>query len=100
MRLTEKVRKLFGKGAIQILFYLEKTGEARYQEILNQHFTGSRETFSRRLLELESLGLIIREIEDSRPPKVIYKLSREGKEVVSHLRSIIDLLKTKIENDE
>ena len=88
-----KVRKLFSKGAIEILLYLERTGGARYQEILNQHFTGSRETFSRRLSELESLNLIRREIEDARPPKVFYRLSKKGKDVVNHLRCIIDLLK-------
>ena len=92
MTASEKARKLFGKGAIEILIYLEKTGPARYQQILNQRFTGSRETFSRRLSELESLDLIVRDIKKTRPPKVFYHLSEKGKKVVSHLRSIIDLL--------
>ena len=87
-----EVRKLFGKGAIEILFFVSKTGGARYQEILNQNFTGSRETISRRLLELESLKLIVREVKETRPPKVVYRLSQKGQKVVDHLKAISEVL--------
>lgn len=87
-----KVRKLFGKGAIEILFFVRKTGGARYQEILNQNFTGSRETISRRLVELESLNLIVREVEKTRPPKVTYRLSGKGEKVVDRLKVVLEVL--------
>lgn len=89
---VRKIRTLFGKGAIEILFFVGRTGGARYQEILDQNFAGSRETISNRLVELESLELIVREVKETRPPKVVYRLSPKGQKVVDHLKTISDML--------
>ena len=61
-----KSRLLFKKGAIEVLFYLQKTGKAGYYEIYKQNFIISRQSFSNLLKELENKGLLDREVINGR----------------------------------
>ena len=97
------LRFLFRKGTIDILLFLHKNGEARYSEISKRRFVSSRETLSRRLRELEDLKLIIRDVKSTRPPMTVYYLSKLGKQLVSLLFSISEILsksKSGVKNNE
>ncbi len=86
-------RIFFRAGAVEILSFLDKKGETRHNEILKQDFVKSRETFSRRLHELEELNLIRRTILDTKPPGVMYSLTNKGKETKKLLAQLEKVLK-------
>lgn len=86
-------RSFFKVGTVEILFFLGDVGEARYNEILKHGFVGSRETFARRMKELESLSLIVRRVVGTRPPGVSYRLTSKGERVVSLLKELEKVIK-------
>ncbi len=87
-------RTFFKVGSVEILRFLDKVGRARHNEILKQNFVGSRETFARRLRELEELGLIKRTILHLRPPGVSYSLTKKGKRVIILLNNLEEILQS------
>lgn len=87
-----ELRTFFRAGAVEILRFLDKKGNVRHNEILKQDFVRSRETFSRRLHELEKLKLIRRSVLNTKPPGVTYSLTkngREAKKLLDHLESVL-----------
>ncbi|MEE8168617.1 MAG: winged helix-turn-helix transcriptional regulator [Candidatus Hydrothermarchaeales archaeon] len=85
-------RNFFKVGSVEILRFLDTVGEARHNKILNQNFVESRETFARRLRELEELELIKRKILHLRPPGVSYSLTKKGKRVIILLNDLEEIL--------
>lgn len=71
--------------AIDIIFLLRDKGELRYSEIKQLgHYT----TVSRRLKELEKLGVLERKVKAEYPPKVTYKLTKKGGELIRILSKL------------
>lgn len=81
-----KIVRALGKSlAIEILFYLENHGECRYSEIkLLGHYT----TVSKRLKEMERLGIVKRNIIAEYPPRVNYSLTGKGLKIAKLLKEL------------
>ncbi len=71
--------------AIDIIFLLRDKGELRYSEIKQLgHYT----TVSRRLKELERLRVVERKVKAEYPPKVTYRLTKKGDELIEVLEKL------------
>lgn len=71
--------------AIDIILLLNETGELRYSEIKQLgHYT----TVSRRLKELEKIGVVERNVKAEYPPRVSYKLTGKGKKLLKLMGEI------------
>ena len=91
MKETAKIRKLITKrGTIEMLIPLCcSTNSVRYKEFKQLLIGFSSKTLARRLKELEKGGILERNAYNEIPPRVEYKLTRKGQELVE---SIINLL--------
>jgi DNA-binding HxlR family transcriptional regulator len=74
------------------MLYLGDVGEAGYYDTYKQGFVVSRQTFAGILRLLEDRDLVIRRVEDARPPRVNYSLSGKGKNVLEALKLLIETL--------
>lgn len=83
-----KSRFLFRKGVIEVVFYLDKAGNAGYYEIYKRNFVVSRQTFANLLKGLEEKGIVNRKVLESRPPRVEYSLTSKGKRVADILSDL------------
>lgn len=88
---TAKLRKLITKrGTLEILIPLCCTTEpVRYKQFKQTLKGISSKTLSTRLKELEKSGVLERLSYNEIPPRVEYRLTKKGQELVE---SIIDLL--------
>ena len=88
---TAKLRKLITKrGTLEILIPLCCTTEpVRYKQFKQALKGISSKTLSTRLKELEKSGVLERLSYNEIPPRVEYRLTKKGQELVE---SIIDLL--------
>jgi DNA-binding HxlR family transcriptional regulator len=91
MRETVKVRKLITKrGTLEILIPLCCSKDTvRYKQFRQLLKGFSSKTLARRLKELEKGGILERQAYNEIPPRVEYKLTTKGQELVE---SIINLL--------
>jgi DNA-binding HxlR family transcriptional regulator len=91
MKETSKLRKLITKrGTLEILIPLCcTTNPVRYIKFRNTLKGFSSKTLAARLKELERGGILERRSYNEIPPRVEYKLTVKGQELVE---SIIDLL--------
>ncbi len=90
------MKKVFGKWSIEIIlstYSLKSVGFGDLRRLL--HGISSR-VLSKKLKDLEELGLLEREVIESRPPKVKYTLSTKGEvlaklgePVILYLRNIL-----------
>ncbi len=90
--LRSKGHVLFGKGVIETILYIEKTGKAGYYEIYKQGFVVSRQAFSNTLKLLEEHGIAERKLIENRPPRVEYSLTNKGKEIADLLKRLNELV--------
>lgn len=79
-----------GKWKMHILFWLSEVGTMRYGEIRRALGTITHKMLSERLKELEADGLIIRQEYAQVPPKVEYRLTQDGKDLIPILKLICD----------
>ena len=86
-------RFLFRKGAVDVILYLYKVKKTNYYTIQKQNFVGSRQTLANLLKDLEGRGILVREVIDSRPPRVEYSLTMKGKEVAKLLEMLDKIIK-------
>jgi DNA-binding HxlR family transcriptional regulator len=88
---TSKLRKIITKrGTLEILIPLCCTTEpVRYKQFKQTLKGISSKTLSTRLKELEKSGVLQRQSYNEIPPRVEYKLTNKGQELV---KSVIDLL--------
>jgi len=86
----EKIRKLLGSRAVEILFALEG-GPLCFRE-LAQRVGGSNTTIVMRLRDLEELALIKREKTARFPFKHSISLTEKGRKLVPLLKRIIRIL--------
>jgi DNA-binding HxlR family transcriptional regulator len=78
-------RFLQRKWAVDIIYVLLIKGELHFNEIRRLLKGVSSRTLADRLVELEERGVINRQVQQSRPVKVIYSLTSFGKGLVSLL---------------
>ena len=91
MKETAKIRKLITKrGTLEMLIPLCCSMKpVRYKEFRQLLKGFSSKTLARRLKELEKGGILLRQAYNEIPPRVEYRLTRKGQELVE---SIINLL--------
>jgi DNA-binding HxlR family transcriptional regulator len=91
MKETAKIRKLITKrGTIEMLIPLCCSTQAvRYKQFKQLMKGFSSKTLARRLKELEKGGILERQAYNEIPPRVEYRLTSKGQELVV---SIINLL--------
>ncbi|CAN5510684.1 hypothetical protein BH18THE1_BH18THE1_08190 [soil metagenome] len=91
MKETEKIRKLITKrGTIEMLIPLCcSTNPIRHKEFRQLLKGVSSKTLARRLKDLERAGILERQAYNEIPPRVEYRLTFKGQELVE---SIINLL--------
>ncbi|MFL6405491.1 MAG: winged helix-turn-helix transcriptional regulator [Nitrososphaeraceae archaeon] len=92
MKETSRLRKLITKrGTLEILIHLCcTTNPVRYIKFRNTLKGFSSKTLAARLKELETGGVLERQSYNEIPPRVEYKLTTKGQELIE---SIIDLLR-------
>lgn len=90
------LRKLFGKGYIDVLIYLDEKGDARFNDIrkfcLDFGVVRSRGTVPTILKNLTNLKLVKRKVVATRPVQTHYGLTELGKQVTLHLKHVKQLL--------
>jgi DNA-binding HxlR family transcriptional regulator len=91
MKETAKIRKIITKrGTLEMLIPLCcSTNSVRYKEFRELLKGFSSKTLARRLKELEKGGILERQAYNEIPPRVEYKLTTKGQELVE---SVINLL--------
>lgn len=72
------VRSIFGKWSIDILTVLVTLPSARFSDLRRTLKGISSDVLSRKLFELESVGMIERRVGAGRPPTVEYRLTEDG----------------------
>jgi DNA-binding HxlR family transcriptional regulator len=70
------------------ILYVSHEGAVRFNEFLQALGTIPPATLAQRLSDLENAGVLEREVIDSRPPRVEYRLTERGKQ----LRSLVSAL--------
>lgn len=90
--LRSKAHILFGKGVIEAILYLDKSGKAGYSELYKQGFVVSRQAFANLLYLLEESGIVDRKLIESRPTRVEYSLTDKGKEISATLKHLEEIL--------
>ncbi len=90
--LRNKAHILFGKGVIEAILYIDKSGKAGYSELYKQGFVVSRQAFANLLYILEENGIADRKLIESRPTRVEYSLTSKGKEIAASLKHLNEIL--------
>jgi DNA-binding HxlR family transcriptional regulator len=89
--LPEEVRRaaslLERRWTVSIL-YVSHEGAVRFNEFLHALGGIPSATLAQRLADLEEAGVLEREVIDSRPPRVEYRLTERGRQ----LRSLVNAL--------
>jgi len=79
------------KGVKEILTELQNRSK-RFNELARRVRVDSgklsKHTLIRRLHELEKEGLVLRTVYHSRPPKVVYKITPEGRKLIQTIRDL------------
>ena len=76
------MNRLSRKWAFHILREMNGNGPKRFGELLRGMKGVSPRTLSRRLKELEDIGMVSRKKFNEIPPKVEYSLTRKGNELI------------------
>jgi len=77
-----------GAGALAILWAAAEAGAVRFNEFKQTLEGIPPRTLAARLTELEEAGVLERQVFDSRPPRVEYRLTEEGR----RLRYVVEAL--------
>ena len=85
---TALVQIIGRKYALRLLFLIGERPQVRFGDLRSELDDMSSSTLSIRLAELESAGLISREVFAETPPRVEYTLSKEGGELRKSLFSL------------
>ncbi len=95
MKETAKIRKLITKrGTMEMLIPLCcSTKPVRYKEFRRLMKGISSKTLARRLKELEEGGILERQAYNEIPPRVEYRLSSKGQELVESTITLLQWMK-------
>jgi len=86
-------RRLASAGFVEMLEFVRRNENARYNEIKNylldeQKLFTARSSANLLINHLLELGLIERKVLDTKPLKTSYRISRKGESVLKHLKVI------------
>ena len=87
----EEVRRAAGlleRRWTVLILWASYEGASRFNEFRSAVGEIPPGTLAQRLVELESAGLLSREVVDARPPRVEYRLTDRGR----HLKRVVDAL--------
>ena len=70
------------------ILYVSHEGAVRFNEFLQALGTIPPATLAQRLTDLEKAGVLEREVIDSRPPRVEYRLTARGRQLNSLVRAL------------
>ena len=92
---TAKLRKIITKrGTLEILIPLCcSTTPVRYREFRNTLKGISSKTLASRLKELEKSGILERRAYNESPPRVEYKMTAKGQELVESIMSLFEWMR-------
>ncbi len=95
MKETSKLRKLITKrGTMEILIPLCcSTNPVRYMTFRNSMNGFSSKTLATRLKELEIAGILERQAYNEIPPRVEYRLTNKGQELVESIIGLLDWMR-------
>lgn len=86
--ITKIVSNLSKKWTLLILRELHNNGTKRFNDLIRDMKNISPRTLSKRLKELEKLGLISKKRFNETPPRVEYSLTDKGNELIKCFRYI------------
>jgi len=90
------LKELFGKGRIDVLFFIEEKVEVGFTDVRNfclkNKIVGSRGTVNIILRDLTDTKLVERKVMVTRPVRTTYQLTQLGRQVVDHLKTVKELL--------
>lgn len=92
--LTGVIEALSQKYAMQLVSIIGAHDSLRFGEIKDHLSSASTSTLSKRLDEFEEAGLISRTQYDEIPPRVEYSLTRDGDEVRTRLKPLLEWAST------
>lgn len=82
------------KGFHEILTHIEEVGDMHYNDVMKYAFdkkiVRSRASITIILNGLTGMGLLERNVIDSRPMRTRYKVSRKGKSILHYLKELED----------
>lgn len=88
---TAKLRELITKrGTFEMLILLCITNPVRYKHFKELMKGISSKTLARRLKELEKGGILKRQAYNEIPPRVEYKLTEKGQELVESILNLLE----------
>ena len=90
---TELFRSIFSKWAPEILTVLDRASPIGFQALRREIPGVSPRVLSMRLQGFQGLQLVLREIVDSRPPRVHYTLTESGSAVLRLMRPVLEYLR-------
>ncbi len=88
-RMKEFLKVLGAKGAFDVLIYLDVHETAQYRDLMK--FVNTP-TLNTRLRQLLTFNLVSHHLERVETRKEWYKLTEKGKEVVKHLKAIMEIV--------
>ena len=88
--LTSCMSIIAGAWAPNVIWYL-RAGPRRFSELMDDIPPVSAKVLSTRLKELETKGVVLRQVCDTTPPSVEYSLTELGGELVPALQAIVDV---------
>ena len=88
-RMKKFLKVLGAKGAFDVLVYLDVHGKAQYRDLME--FVNTP-TLNTRLRQLLTFNLISHHLERVETRKEWYELTERGKEVVNHLKAIMEMV--------
>ncbi|AFZ70947.1 putative transcriptional regulator [Caldisphaera lagunensis DSM 15908] len=81
--------KLAKKWTLAVVYNLGKSNGSGFNELKNNIGNISPSSLVERLTELESMGIIKREVIPNKPPRVLYKLTKKGEELYNILDQLV-----------
>ena len=76
------------RWAVSIL-YASSEGAVRFNEFRQALGTVPPRTLAQRLVELERAGIVDRVVVDARPPRVEYRLTRDGRRLLTVVDALV-----------
>ena len=88
-RMKKFLKVLGAKGAFDVLVYLDEHGKAQYRDLME--FVNTP-TLNTRLRQLLTFDIISHHLERAETRKEWYELTEKGKEVVNHLKAVMEMV--------
>jgi DNA-binding HxlR family transcriptional regulator len=95
--LPEEVRRaadLLERRWTVSIIYVSHEGAVRFNEFLQALGRIPPATLAQRLVDLEEAGVLEREVIDSRPPRVEYRLTERGRRLRSLVKAVASFAET------